>query len=160
MTCNVEDLTSSQRNVTNRIILYGRSQANKFVLLALIILYATSAYAINCDRTSNFAEQSICQDQFLMRLDQAMNENYKFMFNSNIGSGAINDLKQSQKKWIRKRNGCLTKLCVLNLYKSRLSEICDYPVITGVHPICTDYDDILENFPNQPTGGKNGTISK
>jgi uncharacterized protein len=87
-----------------------------------------------------------------MEMDSAMNENYKYMLNSNIGDGARRDLKRTQKQWLYKRNNCRINTCIIDLYKSRLSEICDYPVITGVHPVCKDHDDILKTFTNQPNG--------
>jgi hypothetical protein len=40
------------------------------------------------------------------------------------------------------RNKCADNKCLGNQYKSRIDEICnDYPVITGVHPGCTTYEE-------------------
>ena len=63
------------------------------------------------------------------------------MFNSNIGNGARKDLRETQKEWLLKRNQCKDKKCIIDLYKSRLSDICAYPVITGVHPVCKYYSE-------------------
>lgn len=114
-------------------------------------LLAVEAPAIECARASNFVEETICEDPTLIRLDTALNNNYRWTSNSDIGDGARNALKQSQRTWLLRRNRCTDRECMVTLYRQRIEEVCDYPVISGVHPIC-DIPDISE-IKNSPTDG-------
>lgn len=116
------------------------------MLLIFISYFSTNVYAINCEISASFSEKTICNDPFLINLDLALNDNYKSMTNSNIGVGARHELKITQKKWISEINRCKTKICILKLYKNRIGEMCDYPVITGIHPTCKEYDDVLKTL--------------
>jgi uncharacterized protein len=64
---------------------------------------------------------------------------------ANIGEGARRELIDSQRNWIRERNRCGDKKCIKNLYRARLTEICDYPVIDGIHPHCDVFEDVSAN---------------
>jgi uncharacterized protein len=64
------------------------------------------------------------------------------MLASDIGDGARKYLKTMQKKWLSNRNKCTNNNCLLEAYRKRVDEVCEYPVISGVHPICTYSDDI------------------
>lgn len=72
---------------------------------------------------------------------------------SDIGDGARKDLKTTQIAWIKKRNTCLDIDCISKAYLSRIDAVCDYPVISGIHPICTSAEEINADFTtqNQPT---------
>ena len=71
-----------------------------------------------------------------------MSENYQYMMASDIGDGARSELKSSQKQWMSERNKCTSIQCVETAYRKRIDEICEYPVISGAHPICTSSDEI------------------
>lgn len=58
------------------------------------------------------------------------------MSSSDIGDGARRDLVDSQKKWDEKVVKCKDDACLVRLFKRRANEICEYPVISGVYPIC------------------------
>lgn len=98
--------------------------------------------SFNCNKASTFVEKSICSVPLLGSLDGALSENYKYMLASNIGDGAIEDLKSTQKKWMSDRNKCTSTQCIEEFYRSRIDEVCEYPVISGVHPICTRAEEI------------------
>lgn len=98
--------------------------------------------SFDCAKASTFAETAVCTDVLLGRLDGALAENYKFMLAANIGDGAKSDLKATQKKWLAERNTCTDKQCLVSAYRKRTDEICEYPVITGVHPVCNSSDDV------------------
>lgn len=119
-----------------------------FMSFCLFCLTSVNSYAINCNAQLKRVESMVCSESLLMRLDGEMNNNYKFMINSNIGIGAVADLRRTQKKWVLERNRCKSQKCVIDLYRSRLDEICDYPVINGVHPVCTSYDQIVDKADN------------
>jgi uncharacterized protein len=113
--------------------------------LALALL-AAEVPAIECAHAGNFAEKAICSDPVLTRLDTALNQNYRWMLNADIGNGARNALKHSQRTWVIQRNRCLDRECLVTLYKQRIEDICDYPVIGGVHPVCEE-PDVLAGIP-------------
>lgn len=102
----------------------------------------TWAPSFDCTKASTFAEKAVCTDTLLGKLDGALSQNYKYMLASDIGDGARKDLKATQKKWLDERNKCTENQCLANTYRKRMDEICEYPVISGVHPICTSSDEI------------------
>lgn len=108
--------------------------------------------AFDCIKATNFSEKEICQDKFLNALDRTLNENYRAMMATNIGKGAKRDLIDSQRIWLKERNKCKDKECINTLYKTRLTEICEYPVIDGIHAVCDGFEDVLESFVNQHNG--------
>lgn len=98
--------------------------------------------SFNCDKASTFVEKSICSLPLLGSLDGALSENYKYMLTSNIGDVAIEELRSTQKKWMAERNKCTTTQCIEEFYRSRIDEVCEYPVISGVHPVCAMSEEI------------------
>lgn len=98
--------------------------------------------SFDCAKASTFSEKAICTDILLGKLDGALGENYKYMLASDIGDGARNDLKVTQRKWLAERNKCTDNQCLASSYRKRIDEVCEYPVISGVHPVCTNSDEI------------------
>lgn len=109
--------------------------------LALAIPLSHAA-SFDCQKASTSIEKAICSNPTLSKLDDVLAENYKYMMAANIGDGARKDLKQTQRAWIAKRNKCADGKCIEAAYRSRVDEVCDYPVISGVHPLCTSEDEI------------------
>jgi uncharacterized protein len=64
------------------------------------------------------------------------------MMAADIGDGAKQHLKKTQRDWMAHRNSCADNACLEAMYRSRIDEICDYSVISGVHPMCSYSDDI------------------
>lgn len=100
------------------------------------------APSFNCARAATFVEREICGDALLARLDAAMAENYSMMLSSNIGDGARKELERSQRQWLMQRNKCPTRDCLAAEYRGRVDAVCDYPVLSGVHPVCVEADAI------------------
>lgn len=94
--------------------------------------------SFDCAKASTPVEKSICADPILSRLDRAMADNYSAMRNSDIGAEAREELKASQRQWAAARSSCNTTQCLADSYRTRINEICDYPVITGIHPSCIE----------------------
>lgn len=105
-------------------------------------LQPTWTPSFDCTKASTFSEKAICADTLLGQLDGALSQNYKYMLASDIGDGARTDLKATQKKWLAERNKCSGNQCLHSSYRKRMDEICEYPVISGAHPICTISDSI------------------
>ncbi|MDP1770900.1 MAG: hypothetical protein Q8L15_01345 [Methylobacter sp.] len=98
--------------------------------------------SFDCKKASTFSEKTICSDPLLGKLDGALSENYKYMLGSDIGDGARSELKSTQKTWLSDRNKCKDSQCLIDSYKKRIDEVCEYPVISGIHPECTSSSDI------------------
>lgn len=114
------------------------------VLLFLCAFMTTSSFAVSfdCTKASTTVEKMICTDQLLGRLDDALAHNYKGMLTSNFG-GSKADLRKEQLKWLGDRNKCKDSACLVNAYRKRVDETCDYGVVSGVHPECTLSEDVL-----------------
>lgn len=113
-----------------------------FTLGLVLLSLNSSAASFDCNKASTAIEREICGDYLLGKLDDALTQNYKHMLSANIGDGAKNDLKSTQKKWLAVRNKCTSKACLVDAYRQRVDEVCEYPVISGAHPMCTSSDEI------------------
>lgn len=98
--------------------------------------------SFDCAKASTPSERAICSEPVLGKLDGALAENYKFMLASDIGDGAKSDLKATQKSWLIERNKCPDNQCLEATYRKRLEAVCEYPVLSGMHPICTSSADV------------------
>ncbi|MET3433534.1 uncharacterized protein ABIC71_003036 [Herbaspirillum seropedicae] len=122
--------------------------SRKVIALIFLSVCAINSNASDCAKKKTYAEKEICRDPFLTALDVALKENYDWMMASDIGEGAEKDLAKTQKKWIQSRNKCVDRECITSLYKSRIVEVCEYPVIQGVHAICNQFSHVEMKFPN------------
>jgi uncharacterized protein len=113
-----------------------------FLMFFMAVTMNAQAASFNCAKASTFVEKEICHNPYLSKLDEVMATNYKYMLASAIGEGAAKDLKQTQKQWLGQRNSCTTSDCIEKAYLTRIDEICEYPVISGIHPECLSADDI------------------
>lgn len=98
--------------------------------------------SFDCKRAETYQEKLICSDSTLARLDNAIADNYAAIAASGIGDGAMRDLKFTQREWLKARDKCADKGCLVSSYRDRIDAVCDYPVITGVHPSCIKSDEI------------------
>lgn len=110
-------------------------------LLCATAIYGHAA-SFNCAKSTTSVEKAICGNKTISRLDDTLSSNFKQMSAANIGDSTRKNLKASQKSWLRQRNECKTDRCIETLYRSRIDEICEIPVISGVYPECTYSDDI------------------
>lgn len=117
----------------------------QYVALAVVAFFALAssvrAASFDCQKAGTTIEKQICSDDYLSGLDDLLGSNYKKMMASNIGSGAQENLKSTQLQWLRSRNRCQDRQCLVNAYKVRIEEICAYPVISGMHPGCGTPED-------------------
>ncbi|WP_244788336.1 lysozyme inhibitor LprI family protein [Cupriavidus pauculus] len=109
---------------------------------ALLCLSAVAhAASFDCKKAGTFVEKEICADASLSKLDDALTSNYRMMMASNLGDGGAS-LKKEQRAWLAKRNKCTTNKCLNDLYRERVDSVCEAPVVTGLHPICTEAGEI------------------
>ena len=74
---------------------------------------ATRGPSFDCAKASTFAEKAICSDPLLGKLDGALSDNYKHMLASDIGEGATNDLKTTQKSGLQSATSAQTTNALL-----------------------------------------------
>lgn len=121
------------------------TQYTRCLVLALLTFFAltplTQAASFDCQKAGTAIERQICSDGYLNGLDDVLGANYKKMMASNIGSGAQENLISTQRQWLTSRNRCQDRQCLVNAYKVRIEEICDYPVLSGAHPGCGTPED-------------------
>lgn len=98
--------------------------------------------SFDCSKAASYAEKSVCSDTHLGRLDGALAKNYQAMQGANIGEGALADLKKTQRAWNAEKNKCADMQCLLRAYTARIEDVCEYPVVSGVHPACISPDDV------------------
>lgn len=109
-----------------------------YLLLASCVFVAVPAQAVSfdCSKAKTYVEKTICGDPLLGKLDDALSKNYKGMLAADFG-GSKESLKKDQLEWIGNRNKCTTVACLVEAYRERVDETCDYGVVSGVHPECT-----------------------
>lgn len=137
----------------------------KYGLVFLLSVFYIGAHAepsFDCSKASTSVEKMICADSHLGSLDGLLATNYGALFGSTYGldEEGIKQVKLAQKEWMKKRNACTTTECVASAYKSRIEEICETPVVSGVN-YCQSWDS-LENqnsVSEKPSDGINNIIS-
>lgn len=109
--------------------------------LFLVLASTANAVSFDCNKATSFAEKEICSNGLLGRLDSALSENYTGMLEADLGASR-KALKTEQLNWLKQRNKCTTTECLVQSYRKRLDETCDYGVVSGIHPICTMSDQV------------------
>lgn len=104
-------------------------------------IVAAPSPSFDCAKASTFAEKSICGTPLLAKLDSALAANYKGMLGADFG-GSKKSLRDDQIKWLASRNKCTDIKCLVDVYRTRVDETCDYGVVSGAHPECTSSADI------------------
>ena len=102
----------------------------------MLFCSAASAVSFDCKKAASFVEKAICSDPTLGKLDDVLSVNYKGMLGADFG-GTQKSLRDEQLKWIRSRNTCTDNKCLVDAYRKRIDETCDYGVVSGSHPECT-----------------------
>jgi uncharacterized protein YecT (DUF1311 family) len=98
--------------------------------------------SFDCSKAATFAEKSVCSEPVLGKLDGALGRNYEFMSAADLGDGAKHNLKTTQRQWVAERNKCTTTACLEKAYRVRIDAVCEYPVISGLHPNCIEQENV------------------
>lgn len=95
-------------------------RATAFVLTCLAAGGAHAA-SFNCAHAMLPAEQTICGDANLNRLDEQTAGMYFLIVGSGAPQATVNMVKQSQSKFIAQRNACETNVdCLVDAYTSQI----------------------------------------
>jgi uncharacterized protein len=107
-----------------------------------VFFTASTAYSkpAECSKAHTDVEILICKSVRLEKLDKAMAKNYEQIISSDIGDDARISIKAEQRRWIIRRNKCKSNTCIEEAYRSRITDLCETPVIGGVHPTCIEFD--------------------
>lgn len=103
-----------------------------FGILAIFIQpYISIAASFDCGLANGFVENSICTEQDLSKLDDELSIYYKSA-KSNAENSEI--ITQEQLDWLKKRNLCTTKECIIEKYSNRISEL-KLPIAPNSKPL-------------------------
>lgn len=83
----------------------------------LVLSFTAHAASFDCAKAGTKIEKMICGDAELSKLDEEMNTAYKIALQNEKKVDAI---RQAQKQWLKKRNGCTDAACVSQAYEARL----------------------------------------
>jgi uncharacterized protein YecT (DUF1311 family) len=111
--------------------------------LALAGVAAHSAAAsFDCTKAESFIEKTICSEPLLSKLDDVLAQNYMALRSADLGAPK-GSLRREQLAWLAGRNRCKDVKCLVDAYRARIDETCDYGVVSGAHPQCTPAADVV-----------------
>lgn len=76
--------------------------------------------SFDCGKAGTKVEKLICGDAELSKLDEELSAAYKTVLNDQKQADTV---KQTQKLWMKERNGCADADCVKRAYETRLSSL-------------------------------------
>lgn len=91
-------------------------------LTIAVILLSTNLYAasFDCAKPGTKVEHMICDDIELSRIDEQLAKSYKGLMQDITQTEQI---QQSQKLWMKERNGCTDMVCVKDAYRKRIGQL-------------------------------------
>jgi uncharacterized protein len=86
------------------------------MIVGLVLSLSTSAHSasFDCNKASNFVEREVCADKALSSLDEQLSTQYEKI------NSAQGNWHESQLHWLKERNNCKTKQCLLAAYQERV----------------------------------------
>ena len=79
---------------------------------------ATARPSFDCAQARNTTERTICSDPTLAELDVTMARRYAGIQN-NVDEKMAAILRDEQRAWLRRRDACSTRACLISLYQAR-----------------------------------------
>lgn len=99
------------------------------LVLAAAVVFAVTALAtvaeaqsFDCTKATARVEKMICEDDVLARLDTEMNDIYKQAM-AKVSVRMKTTLRNEQRSWIRSRNACPDRDCVMEYYNKRIDRL-------------------------------------
>lgn len=86
----------------------------KILLASLLFSSSVHSASFDCDKAGNLVEREICADETLSNLDEQLASLYKKI------NGEKADWRESQLWWLKERNNCQSKQCLLLAYQERV----------------------------------------
>jgi uncharacterized protein len=125
----------------------GRATLLAIAFVFLVPAAATASF--DGDKARTYVEKTVCADPLLGRLDEALARNYDAMLAADLGA-TRQSLRNEQFRWLATRNQCGSTQCLVDVYRARVDETCDYGVASGVHPDCMPSEDVLAGIDSCP----------
>lgn len=89
--------------------------------------------SFDCNKASTAVEKTTCSTPILNQLDGLLSEMYQGrMTDPAFGVDKI-AFKAAQMTWVKTRNACADVTCLEKTYRARITELCEMPVVSGVH---------------------------
>jgi uncharacterized protein len=90
------------------------------VLGELVLLTMAQAASFDCGKVKSNIEKLICGDAALSKLDEELSASYKIALED---ERQVDSFRQTQKQWLKERNGCSDAACVKLAYETRLKSL-------------------------------------
>ncbi len=81
-----------------------------------------SATSFDCRRAANAVERLICGDSILATIDGSLGDTY-WRLQRRMNSSERSRLRQQQRMWLRQRDSCRDRSCVVAAYEARGSDL-------------------------------------
>lgn len=91
-----------------------------WLTLAFAGFSGTHAASFDCAKASQLVESLICADAELSGLDDSLAKAYREAL---ANAGDAEGLRSTQRQWIKSRNACKNKACLLQKYATRLNAL-------------------------------------
>lgn len=92
-----------------------------FCLLCLLALpLSAQAASFDCGKAQRKIEHLICDNPEISKLDDELSVAYKSTLQDQV---QVDSIKQTQKQWLKVRNGCDDAACVKRAYETRLTSL-------------------------------------
>lgn len=102
------------------------------LLLMMEAVATAGAASFDCTRATSFAEQRVCQDFDLSRLDDQLAQHFKAAMEEAADPAS---LRRAQVQWLRQsRDACTDDACLDQAYRMRLAELEPPPAPAEQHP--------------------------
>ena len=103
------------------VVASPKSEEEKQPQVVTVVDDSPFSPSFDCNRASNGVERLICSDRELSKLDVELNQIYS---EARVTAPDKEKLKSDQIAWIESsRNACSDKICMVNAYKQRITEI-------------------------------------
>ena len=104
------------------------------VAIGLISL-SVNAASFDCTRAGTAIAKQICANEQLSKLDEELSALLQSLLAGLNNDDRKSAVKTDQLNWINKLTKCSDAGCIESAYRSRMDEICHYPVLIQ-HPTC------------------------
>lgn len=97
-----------------------------------------SAASFDCEKVLTTVEKSICLNSELSELDEVLNAAYRRGLITSLNE---KELKESQQKWLVRRNNCVNEKCLADLYWSQIELLSKQPRAPMKYKLVMSKDD-------------------
>jgi hypothetical protein len=89
-----------------------------FAIIASLVIFQANSASFDCTKATTSVEKMICSNSELSNLDIELSEVYRNAKHKKLAGN-------EQREWLKERNRCASKDCLLAIYKDRILELED-----------------------------------